>query len=219
MGRNRRLVRCGLAVALLVLSPAPEAEAGGLHLEFLLGGALNAVAPLSIEQPDVDRYEIDAEYSTKPFEFPLYYALRVSSVSDRETWELQFIHHKIHLENTTAEVDRFEITDGFNILTLNRAFPAGPHSFRVGAGIVAAHADSRVRGEGAPDRGFLGSGYELAGPALIAGAGKRFPLSDRWTGALEAQVSAASVGVTVAGGRATTTNIAVHLMFGIGYDW
>jgi hypothetical protein len=187
--------------------------------ELLVGGALNARSTLAIEQEGEPGIEIDAEYATRPFEFPVYYALRVARVNDRGTWELQFIHHKIHLENTTDEIERFEITDGFNIVTLNRSFQLGPVDARVGAGVVVAHTDSRVRGRTPEDRGILDTGYEIGGPALLVGAGRSFRLSDRWSGVLEAQTSFAHATATIADGEAETANVAFHFMFGVGYDW
>ncbi len=142
--RHTRFV-VGVALSALLLSVPTLAEER-CSVELLLGGALNASTTLAINQDGEDDIEIDADYATKPFEFPVYYALRLAHLRARGAWELQFIHHKIHLENTTEEVERFEITDGFNILTVNRAFPAGPVDLRVGAGVVIAHADSRIRG-------------------------------------------------------------------------
>ncbi len=206
-------------VVLALLSSAPAFAQGRNSIELLLGGALNARTSLAIDQEGESSIEIDADYATKPFEFPVYYALRLARLRTRGAWELQFIHHKIHLRNTTEEVERFEITDGFNIFTVNRTFPAGPVDLRIGAGVVIAHADSRIREQSPPDRGILDTGYELGGPAVLAGAGKRFRLSERWTGALETQVTLARASVSVANGEAATTNVAFHIMFGVGYTW
>jgi hypothetical protein len=63
------------------------------------------------------------------------------------------------------------------------------------------------------------TGYELGGPVLLAGAGRRFSLSDRWTAALDAQVTVGWANVSVADGEARTTNVALHLMFGVGHTW
>jgi hypothetical protein len=208
----------GVALSALLLSVPTLAEER-CSVELLLGGALNASTTLAINQDGEDDIEIDADYATKPFEFPVYYALRLAHLRARGAWELQFIHHKIHLENTTEEVERFEITDGFNILTVNRAFPAGPVDLRVGAGVVIAHADSRIRGLSTSGGGILDTGYEVGGPAILAGAGKRFRLSERWIGALETQVTLARARVSVANGEAATTNVAFHIMFGVGYTW
>ncbi|MCK4512221.1 hypothetical protein KAW64_10810 [bacterium] len=215
--RHTRFV-VGVALSALLLSVPTLAEER-CSVELLLGGALNASTTLAINQDGEDDIEIDADYATKPFEFPVYYALRLAHLRARGAWEFQFIHHKIHLENTTEEIERFEITHGFNIFTVNRAFPTGPVDLRAGAGIVIAHADSRIRGLSSSHSGVLGTGYEFAGPAVLAGAGKRFRLSARWIATLETQVTLGWANVSIANGKAETTNVAVHIMFGVGYTW
>ncbi len=215
--RHTRFV-IGVVVTVLLRHGPGRAEERHA-IELLLGGALNASTTLAIDQEGESDIEIVADYATKPFEFPVYYTLRLASLRARGAWELQFIHHKIHLENTTEEVERFEITDGFNILTVNRAFPAGPVDLRAGAGIVITHADSRIRGLSTSGGGILDTGYELGGPVLLAGAGRRFRLSERWIGTLETQVTLGWANVSVANGKAGTTNVALHIMFGVGYTW
>jgi hypothetical protein len=208
-----------LALSYLLALSVPASAENRYALELLLGGAANATTPLTIEQWDEPGIEIDAEYESKALESPLYYTLRFALFDARGAWELQFIHHKIYLVNATEEVERFEISHGFNIFTANRAFPAGPLDLRVGAGLVLGHPDSVVRGESAPRGGILDTGYELTGPVFLVGAGKRFPLSSRFTLVADAQVSAGWATVTVAAGRASTSNVALHLMLGIGYGW
>jgi hypothetical protein len=204
---------------LVLLASLPARGAGKNSVELLLGGALNASTPLEVEQEGQDDIEITADYSTKPFEFPVYYTLRYTRAVARGAWEIQFTHHKIHLENTTDEIERFEITDGFNIFALNRSLPIGPVDLRAGAGVVITHADSRIRGAGTSGGGMFDTGYELGGPALLAGAGRRFRLSDRWTGMVDAQATVGWARVSVADGEARTTNVALHLMVGVGYAW
>jgi hypothetical protein len=214
-----RLLKHAAWLILLALMATP-AHSGGRHsMELLLGGALNASTDLRIEQEGESDIEMTADYSTRPFEFPVYYSLRYSRLGGHGAWEFQFTHHKIHLENTTAEVERFEITDGFNIFTVNRAVPTGPVDLRAGAGIVITHADSRIRGAGTSGGGILDTGYELGGPVLLAGAGRRFRLSDAWAVALDMQVTVGWAGVSVADGEARTTNVAFHLLFGFGRAW
>jgi hypothetical protein len=204
---------------LLTLMAAPACAGGRHSMELLLGGALNASTALRIEQEGESDIEITADYSTRPFEFPVYYSLRYSRPGERGAWEFQFTHHKIHLENTTAEVERFEITDGFNIFTVNRTVPAGPVDLRAGAGVVVTHADSRIRGASTSGGGILDTGYELGGPVLLAGTGRRFRLSGEWTCALDAQVTVGWTTVSVADGQARTTNVAFHLLVGVGRTW
>jgi hypothetical protein len=209
-------VAATLLVSLMLVGTASSAQTE-LSAALLLGTAVNAPSSLVVRQDGENEIELDADFETRPFEFPLYYALRVSTRSGGGEWELQFIHHKLHLADRTEEIQHFEITDGFNILTLNRTFPAGAIDVRLGGGIVLAHTDSRIRGRTPGDRGLFDTGYEIAGPAVVVGAGRSFRLSDRWSALLETQASLGRVAVTVAGGEAETTNLALHLLFGLSY--
>lgn len=84
------------------------------------GAAYNFRTPLHIKQRNAQNIEIDADYRTEPFTPPVYYDIRVSTWQSDRGWELKFTHHKLILDNTPPEVQRFSITNGYNFLTLNR---------------------------------------------------------------------------------------------------
>jgi hypothetical protein len=65
--------------------------------------------------------------------------------------------------------------------------------------------------------GIFNTGHELAGPALLAGVGRSFSIYSGFFFTPEIQLSAAWVRVGVADGKATTTDVALHLMLGVGY--
>ena len=203
-----------------VFSGPPTSSAIELSsFEFMLGDAWNFNTKLSISQTGYPAIDLTAEYETRPFEKPLYWAFRFGfNREERGAWELQFIHHKIHLTNTTDEVEHFEITHGFNLFTVNRSFEDLPVTLRVGLGIVFAHPESTIRGLSWYDQdGVFGSGYHLTGPAVMGGIGKSFRLSSRFFFGLEAQVIAAWAKVPIAEGEAKAPNVAIHGMAGLGY--
>ena len=137
---------------------------------------------------------------------------------ERGAWELQFVHHKIHLTNTTEEIQHFEITHGLNVVTVNRTFETLPVAMRVGGGFIIAHPESVVRGLSWYDEGgIFDSGYHLTGPAILGGVGKHFRVSSRLSVGLEVQLIAAWAKVPVAEGSATAPNVALHGMVGVGY--
>jgi len=200
---------------------AGPVAADGKAIELFLGAAHSFDTQLTISQADEPDLELSACYATHAFEFPLYYSLRFGlGTGDSGAWELQLTHHKIHLENPPPEVERFEITHGFNLLTLNRSFARLPVTLRIGAGVVVAHPESVVRGRGfANEGGLLGAGYHLTGPALLVGASRRFSLSSRVFLVLEGQLTAARAKVPVADGEASAPNLAVHGLFGLGFSF
>jgi hypothetical protein len=192
--------------------PRWSVEVGG-------GVVWNARTTLTIEQSGEPDIKISADYETRPFEAPPYYLIRIAHAKDSAAWELQFLHHKLYLKNTTEEIEHFEISHGYNIFTINRAFQSLPVTLRVGAGIVLAHTESKVRGMEykGNNGGIFGTGYRIAGPVLIVGGSKPLRLSSRWLITPEIQISAAWARVPVAEGDASAPNVAAHFLVGLGY--
>ena len=178
--------------------------------EAFFGGAHNFGTTLTIEQEGHPDLEIDADYATRAFELPPYYAYRFGIHDERGAWEIQFTHHQLYLENGPPEIQNFEITHGFNYLVFGRAFGSLPVDLRVLGGVVIAHADSEVRGKP------FSPNYQLTGPAFLAGAGKRIDLTPWLFVSLDAQFLVARVRVPINMGQASTTNISLHGLFGIG---
>ena len=67
------------------------------------GSAKSFSTNLEIEQNAFPELEFDAEYETRPFEDAPYYGYRISRQSEKHGWELEFLHHKIYLTNSTPE--------------------------------------------------------------------------------------------------------------------
>lgn len=212
------MLLCIFVTAMLLPLGGIAMAQGSVSFELFIGTGANIRTPLSIQQKNHPEIELTARYETRPFEDPTYYAMRFSRGDRTGAWELQFIHHKLHLANPPQEIQHFEITHGFNLLSLNRSFSLRHVTLRFGMGIVLAHTESTVRelkhsGSG----GIFGTGYLLTGPALLGGLGKRIPLSRRFHMACEAQLTAARAKVPVADGTASAPNVAVHALLGISY--
>jgi hypothetical protein len=197
----------------VVLSPQPTEAQGRVSVEAFLGGAHNFGTTLSVEQNGQPELEVSADYETRPFEPPLYYAIRISFQEEARSWEIQFIHHKLYLTNGPPEVEHFEITHGFNTLTFGHAWTSLPVTVRLGGGLVIAHPDSEIRGMS------WSPGYEVTGPAVFAGVGKRFPLGTRVFLSTEAQFLWARAHVSVSGGEASAPNVALHGLIGLGFGF
>jgi hypothetical protein len=213
-------VRQPLVVILaLVTAVSVDASAGegDLSLEFFLGTAANLETTLEVRQDDEPPIELRARYDTRALESPFYYAVRFGLRRGAGAWELQLVHHKLYLPGPPDPIQRFEITHGYNVLTLNRSFEVRTATIRIGAGVIIAHPESTVRGRRSDVEGILGSGYVLTGPALVLGAGKALKVSSRFFVAAEAQLIAARARVPVASGTADAPNVALHVLLGMGY--
>jgi hypothetical protein len=211
-----------MLVAAVVGSGLPTTDLAAFELssfEFFLGSAVNLNTPLEISQSGHPALDVTADYETRGFERPMYWSFRFGfNRTEQGAWEFQARHHKLFLTNPPPEVQHFEITHGFNILTFNRSFEDLPVTLRVGAGLVLAEPNTTIRGLSDEDAGGLfGSGYTLTGPAFVGGVSKDFTV---WKGlffVIEADLIAAWFRVPVVDGHAQGPNISLHGLAGLGY--
>lgn len=203
-------------LVIIAMMGVPTVARGTDHTaELLLGGAWNADSSLRIVQGGHDDLEITADWSTRPFEQPLYWALRFGREGESHGFALELHHHKVYLENPTTEIQSFSVTHGTNIVSLQYRWLRPRWSALALAGIVVAHPENTVRGERLGESGGLfDAGYHLAGPALGMGAGSALPMASWLELAAEARITAAWISVDVVGGEARFTNLAFHLLVG-----
>lgn len=213
-------MRRGPLVSALCLAAATAAAGEpGWRVELGLGGAHSLSSTLQLEQEDQPALALDADWAARSFESPLYYALRLARADARGAWALRFIHHKVHLENTTPEVERFGVSHGYNLLTLERGLTLGGFELWAGAGLVIAHPESTVRGETRAENagGPLGGGYYLTGPTAALAAGRRLPLGGHVAVVPELRFTLSRARVPIAAGEASVPNAALHLT--VGLEW
>ena len=200
---------------LLAAAPLPAQVSWSAQLA--TGSAYSAPMTLAVRQAGAPELRVRARYSTRPFRDAPYYAYRFARWASRgdgaraQAWELELVHHKIYLENPPAEVQHFEVSHGYNLVTVNRAARHAARTWRAGAGAVVSHGESTVRG-----RTLQPVHYHLAGPALQLAADHRTTLGARLYLSLEGKLTAALARVPIAGGLATAPNVAVHGLVGIG---
>ena len=211
-----RLTCLGLPLVILFLLAAPDVtSAAGLDTSIILQGfggtALNLPSRLTVHHAEQGSFRHRATWETRPFEQPFYWALRARWQRRDDGFELQLIHHKLYLKNNPPLVDHFEVTHGFNVLTVNylrRSLPIQP---RFGLGIVIPHAESVV------DGAHHGSaGYSIGGPAIMVGGGWEHGLGRHFMVAADIQFVAGWATVDIDAGEARVRNLALHLLLGIG---
>jgi hypothetical protein len=191
------------------------ASEGHYSLEFSLGNAWNSDQTLTVKQDGYADISFDAEFDTRAFERPLYYALRFGRWKANRAWEFELIHHKLYVDDTPAEIEKFEITHGFNFLTINRAWDIRNVIYRVGLGTMLSHPDITVRGQSDYDANLPG-GYQLGGIALQGAIQKRFFVTRNTFLSIEAKLAYADTTVPIANGDVDVTNQSFHLLFGYG---
>jgi len=190
-------------------------------LEVFGGSALQLQTRTTLRQEGEPDLRFTARWETHPLPPAPYYAWRVGLWHGRGAWELQFIHHKAYLENPPPDIQSFEVSHGYNILTFGRARRlAGGLELRAGAGPVIAHAEGVVRGRTYESSGttFAG-GYDLAGAALMVGAGWKLPIVAGLFATANVEATGAWARVKTAGGTADVPNVALHGLAGLGYSF
>jgi hypothetical protein len=133
-----------LLVTVILILPFYTLSAQPIHsIDVIAGAALNFDSNVTFHQTGEEDITLTGQYITKPFDDPYYLGLRFNFNIAHHIWELQFLHHKVYLTNTTEEVQHFEITHGFNTLTLHHRFVYDEFNLRIGAGVVLPHTESR----------------------------------------------------------------------------
>ena len=205
-----RLLAAGAAVTLL-LGGTDSGRAAAYTVEVYGGSAVQANSTLKFRLRDRPDFSKSARWETRGFTLPPWYLIRAARRGEDHAWELQFLHHKLHLTNPDDRVTAFEVSHGYNLITVNRAWRTLPVILRFGGGAALAHADNVVDGQS-----YLAD-YELTGPVFLGGAAKEFTVWDRLFLGLETQLSYGWVRVPVSGGTAETTNLSLHFMVGAGF--
>jgi hypothetical protein len=208
---------CKHAIALMlvcVLEPAHAAADATWSVELLLGDAYNADSSTRIEQGALGRQAISGDYETRGLEGPFHYAWRISRWQESGAWELQLLHHKLFLKNRPEGVDSLSVSHGFNIVSINRAFESGGWRLRAGVGPVITHAEANIAGTG------YDGPYELAGAAVLVGAGRTLKLGSHFYLMGEVSASLGWIDAHPSGEpdlQISIRNPALHAQLGVGY--
>jgi len=205
------------AVAALVLWLMPAAAQAQVTFEYFMGSAVNLHTPLTIEQDGYPDISFTAHYSVRPLADRAYYAARIGFWNkDANTgWLIELLHHKLYLENPPPDVQHFEITHGYNMITVNRGWRLDKFTVMAGAGLVTPHTNSQIRGLGRS----IDAPYTLAGVAFQGAGSRRFDLASWLFVSLEGKVTAAWARVPVAEGHASAPNVAFHGLAGVGVQF
>jgi len=200
-----------MQAALLVIMTPTDVQSAWT-LEVFGGLPWNMPTPLSIHQCGEERIYLTARYNTKPYERPPYYSLRIAKWTQNHGWELELIHHKLYLSNQPLEVQRFEISHGYNLITINRVLVYRNFIWRKGAGIVIAHPETVIRGKKLPWGKGL-NGFYVSGPVLQVAIEKKLSVWDGLFVALEGKLTASYTVIPIRDGNAYVSNVAVHGLF------
>lgn len=205
----RRDVGIGTLLALACCTPSPG-EAGDWRLQASLGGARSFASTLTLTPTGVPEREISAEWDNRNFESPLYYSL----AAGYGPWAVRLVHLKVFLSNPPSGVERFSVSHGYNLLTVERSFPLGGFDLVAGLGVVIAHPEVTLSLP--DDAGPTGdSGYTLTGPTGALGMARNIRLGERISLVPEVRFTLSRAVVPVSRGEASVPNASIHLLVGL----
>ena len=112
-------------------------------------------------------------------------------------------------------MEEFEVSHGYNLITLNRGWRRGHYVLLAGGGVVLTYPHSTIRGKTWPHD----SGYDLSGATIQGAAARRFDLGKRIFASVEGKLTASWARVPVVDGNATVPNSAFHVLAGLGVQF
>ncbi|MBC8424311.1 hypothetical protein H8E07_09330 [bacterium] len=170
-----------------------------------------------ISQAGFPDLAFDARMRSEPRRMPFYYDFRLIRWGERHGWALDFLHHKLILDNPPPEVQDLQFTHGYNMVSVQRLWRAGAFTLMAGAGVILTHTESTVRRRVFDQhQGLFGWGYYLSGPLAVVGAGRRLDLGERVYLSGDVRASWSRVTVDVVDGEASMTDWGVHFLAGAG---
>lgn len=186
------------------------------------GFPINIPLPLTIKQAGHPDINFIAHFNSEPFTPPIFWVYRLSKWKNNKAWEIEMIHQKLYLKNTTPEIEYFSITHGYNIITFNRAikfnlFNKKEFIYRIGVGLVLAHAENMIRGKELNQKqSFFNQGYYIGGPVLNLALAKQFKISQKFYFNTEIKNNTSFVKIPVVDGHAVVWHSAFEIIGGLG---
>jgi len=182
------------------------------------GSAYSLYTPIVIHQSGRPDIRINGRCWTEPFADVPYYDLRLSQDFAGSRWEVELIHHKLYLQNRPPEVQRFQVTHGFNFITVNHCWSWRGFDLRAGTGMILAHPETMIRDQAFPENaGAFGLGFYPSGVGGQVGLDRRFRLNQRFDVVAEGKFTGAIARIPIADGTADVSNLALHGLLGVMY--
>lgn|GEM_PF-703934 len=203
------------------LSPAvfSDYDQDGTYFTSFLGSSISLPSNLKIKLDDQSSYNNHSKWQGRSFEDSPYYSLRFDKIRNHRGWGVEWMHHKIYLANPKHPVESFSISDGFNILYLNRVLTNNKLTVRPGFGLVFSHMDVKIKDR---ERFYLkggNGGAYLSGVSVQGSMEKWIYETERHFLNLETKLTVSYVKPPVSSNPdeyAEIYNIAIHFVFGFG---
>tara|TARA_B100001750_G_scaffold171530_1_gene139847 strand:- start:1009 stop:1668 length:660 start_codon:yes stop_codon:yes gene_type:complete len=197
----------------------------GMSIDISLGEAFSINQDLKIHRDDLDDIDFNASFKTNGLKSPHYYSIRLRKEIAEKNLEFEFIHHKLYVyDNLPNEIEKFEITDGFNLLLVNlHKMINESMGFRIGIGTVVTHPDIIIDGKTNYIEGgglipkFWTDGYHWGGVSSQLSVFLNKRLNDKLYYNIEGKAVVANANIPIADGKFDLPNISLHILLGISF--
>ena len=196
------------------------------NVDISIGNAFNTNQDITIHRDGKEDINFNASFKTNGLSSPQYYSLRFNSTIADRKFEFEFIHHKLYLDAPYPdEIQKFEVTDGYNLLMINFANNIYSNlNYRLGLGTVVSHPDitienqtNYVEGGGLIPK-FWTDGYNWGGISSQISIFLNNKLSEKINYNVEGKAVMAKASIPVVGGSFDLPNISFHLLVGISFS-
>jgi hypothetical protein len=202
----------------LFITPA-KAFADDVTFAIFLGAAKSFDSTVEMQFDNHPDQAFDAQWENYPMTGAPYYAWRLGWDRGDDAIELELIHHKIYLANEVDNIDEFEITHGYNLLTLNYTWKLDLVDLRFGGGIILAHPEIVAFGEPLEETHFMSMEFVYSGLTAQVAASKKFRLTDYLSGIAEVKLTASNGEVPLEEASVTVPIVAIHFLVGIDFNY
>jgi len=217
---ERRFV-ASMILLLFLTSGAIAQKYGQITFKANTGVVYSVPSKITFRQTGQPDISFRGRYRAESLVLPIYWDYSLEYSKNGKSYGIRTTHHKVILDNPQQDVQRFEMTHGFNMVNAYFSWEWKKYRWSVGAGVTAAHPESTVRGipyEVPGGEGALNSSYILVGPNLIGSINRRFYFGQTFFWRFEGKISWSYFDVPIYEGRANGYNLALHFITGFGID-
>jgi len=216
-----RIFLSGLFLFLVSVSPFRASSQTRWSFELQFGVVHSLKLPLTFYQKNYPDIRVSkADFYSEPLNDPPYWDWRFTKWFKNRSIQFEAIHHKFYLKNLPAEVDRFGISHGYNMVMFNYGTLFRKYIFSAGAGSAFVHGESTVRGKVYPEGpGFDIYGYRLRGLSINLAAARQVKINKTFFVNAELKVNAAVANIPIVDGHARVNIVVFQFIMGPGFNW
>jgi len=196
----------------------------GLSFDLSLGDACSVDQNITVARQDASDINFRASFKTNGLKSPQYYSIRLGEYINNKNLEFEFIHHKLYVEDLPLVIDKFEVTDGYNLFLINIVNNLKRDIYyRIGVGTVVVHPDITIDGETNYVKGgglipkFWTDGYHWGGISSQISLFYEKKIASKIQFNLETKFVYARTSIPVVGGNFILPNLSFHFLAGLSF--